>query len=144
MEVIANRTGTWYLGVASVTSAADLAAVVDMTNCSLTTSQLGWDFNTTEYVVQTYTSGCYYFDEKMTFWGSTGMTVRYVMGDATSAICFDTAGTAQKLTKVDKLASSTLKEPRIVNLSHVTYSPWPFRLFFKNIILIFTMHAFIG
>lgn len=78
-ESINNRTGKWFFGVASVADVkgnlTELFAKQTCDNLNIGKDWLQDDFNTTTYTLQTYTSGCYYFNKSIEVWESIGVTV---------------------------------------------------------------------
>ncbi|XP_059084074.1 uncharacterized protein LOC131881274 [Tigriopus californicus] len=78
-ESINNRTGKWYFGVASVADVkgnlTELFADQTCNDLNIGKDWLQDDFNTTTYTLQTYTSGCYYFNTSIEVWESIGVTV---------------------------------------------------------------------
>lgn len=77
--VMNNRTGKWFLGVFAVDDAALLASLSSRRDCSagplLDKDQLSSDFKTGTYILQTYSTACYFFDEKSGIWEARGMSV---------------------------------------------------------------------
>ncbi len=74
--------GSWYFAVGSVTSEESLSKVMAAKDCSgkvLKPEDLSENFgSSTSYEMQTFTSGCYYFNSRLNEWRSDGTTVNSV------------------------------------------------------------------
>ncbi len=81
-DIIANRTGAWYMGVMSFAQSVNVTtAVKDEASCSamdLNRDMLEYDLRTNYYVTRIYTSGCYFFNKTSEIWEAGGIRWVYI------------------------------------------------------------------
>lgn len=77
-RIMNNRTGKWYLGVLAVKDESKLAEIEMKSNCEgglLAKTDLDTEFGTVEYILQTFTAGCYYLNNEKDTWEAIGLQV---------------------------------------------------------------------
>ena len=79
-SLVNNRTGRWFVGVASLGEKADVDKIVkDEKSCTennLDRKQLADYFGATHYDMRTYIGGMYYYNERLGNWDGVGVDVR--------------------------------------------------------------------
>ena len=105
-DVVASRTGKWFLAIASTKKMLE----EDEGDCTqLSVEQLSWDFNTPNYHLQIYIGGGYYFDENSDDWDGTG----------TGVINSTNTVTAIRTNHLSSFASGFLPEPNTIDFEFV-------------------------
>lgn len=86
LSYVQNRTGKWFVGVASVKDDATLESIIDSQSCqnqSLNKDMISNEFLTETYTFRAYTGGCYYFNKSTELWEGVGQTVYNISKDET-------------------------------------------------------------
>ncbi|XP_040583519.2 location of vulva defective 1 [Lepeophtheirus salmonis] len=72
-ELIKNQTGTWYLGVSTISNTIILKEGKTCSDFTLANSQLDSDFKSMNYSLRVYSGGCYYFNKVTEIWEGLGL-----------------------------------------------------------------------